>query len=141
MTARNICSGSGDVLCSAAGVPSSSPTLQARIYSGRTTGRSDQSPASVQEFSTTLLSHALVSPRAHINSTAQADSPKKHRLLNVHLSCSLSPAHTQASCRDLLIWALSGSLAAIATAEEEERRRGNTPITTSHAGRRPQKKS
>lgn len=38
--------------------PSSSPALQARIYSGRTTGQSDQSPASVQEFSTTVKQHA-----------------------------------------------------------------------------------
>ncbi|KAL1258411.1 hypothetical protein QQF64_011655 [Cirrhinus molitorella] len=45
-----------------------------------------------------LLSHVLVSPFAHINSTALADSPKKHRLLNLHLSRSIAPAHSQHRC-------------------------------------------
>lgn len=33
-----------------------------------------------------------------INSTAQADSPKKHRLLNLHLSRSIAPAPSQHRC-------------------------------------------
>lgn len=33
-----------------------------------------------------------------INSTAQADSLRKHRLLKLHLSCSIAPAPSQHRC-------------------------------------------